>query len=84
VISKYDIIHDVSKDVMLALAWHHSGVPGWPGTGPTPRTNRQAEGKATVQVGLAQQKHYLNKSYKARLSILLLSKAYPELGILSP
>jgi hypothetical protein len=33
VISKYDIIHDVSKDVMLALAWHHSEGTGLAGDG---------------------------------------------------
>jgi hypothetical protein len=45
--------------------------------GPTPRTNHQAEDRATVQVELSRQEDYLNKSYKARLSILILSKAYP-------
>jgi hypothetical protein len=47
--------------------------------GPTPRTNHQAEGRATVQAELGQQEHYLNKNYKAKLSILILSKAYPVL-----
>jgi hypothetical protein len=45
--------------------------------GPTPRTNHQAEGTAMVQAELSPQEDYLNKSYKARLSILILSKAYP-------
>jgi hypothetical protein len=49
----------------------------WSGMGPTPRTNHQAEDRATVQVELSRQEDYLNKSYKARLSILILSKAYP-------
>jgi hypothetical protein len=57
--------------------------PGWPGTGPTPRTNHQAEGRATVQVELDHQEQYLNKSYKARLSILILSKAYPVMVYLA-
>jgi hypothetical protein len=51
--------------------------PGWPGTGPTPRTNHQLEGRATVPAELDQLEHYLNKSCTARLSILILSKAYP-------
>jgi hypothetical protein len=49
----------------------------WPGTGPTPRTNHQAEDRATVQAVMSHQEDYMNKSYKARLSILILSKAYP-------
>jgi hypothetical protein len=45
--------------------------------GPTPRTNHQAEDRATVQAELSHQENYLDKSYKARLSILILSKTYP-------
>jgi hypothetical protein len=55
----------------------------WPGTGPTPRTNHQAEDRATVQAELGQQEDYLNKSYKASLSILILSKAYPVMVYLA-
>jgi hypothetical protein len=49
----------------------------WPDTGPTPRTNHQAGDRATVQAVLSHQEDYLNKNYKARLSTLILSKAYP-------
>jgi hypothetical protein len=51
--------------------------------GPTPRTNHQAEGRAMVQVELSHQEDYLNKNYKARLSILILSKAYPVMVYLA-
>jgi hypothetical protein len=37
----------------------------------------KAEGRATIQAELSHQEDYLNKSYKARLSNLILSKAYP-------
>jgi hypothetical protein len=55
----------------------------WLETGPTPRTNHQAEDRATVQAELSHQEDYLNKSYKARLSILILSKAYPVMVYLA-
>jgi hypothetical protein len=53
------------------------------GTDPTPWTNHREEHKAKVQVEQSPQGDYLNKSHNARLSTLILSKAYPFHGILS-
>jgi hypothetical protein len=55
----------------------------WPGTDPTPQTNHREEHRAMVQVEKSPQEDYLNKSHNARLSILILSKAYPFHAILS-
>jgi hypothetical protein len=48
---KYSIVHVVSA--MSCLPLHDITRKGlrWPGTGPTPRTNHQAEDRATVQDG---------------------------------
>jgi hypothetical protein len=70
-------VHVVSSDIMLALAWYHSEGSALAGDGSHSTDQRQAEGRATVQAELSRQGDYLNKSYKARLSILILSKAYP-------
>jgi hypothetical protein len=50
---------------------------------PTPRTNNRAECKAMAKAEQSPQGDYLNKIHNARLSILILSKAYPFHGILS-
>jgi hypothetical protein len=55
----------------------------WPGTDPTPRTNHLKEHRAMEQVEQSPQEDYLNKSHNARLSILILNKAYPFHGIFS-
>jgi hypothetical protein len=55
----------------------------WPGMDPTPRTNHRGEHRAIAQAEWSPQGKYLKTSYKARLSILILSKAYPFHGILS-
>jgi hypothetical protein len=51
--------------------------------GATPWTNHQAEDRAMIQAELSHQEDYLNKSYKARLSILILSKTYPVMVYLA-
>jgi hypothetical protein len=52
-----------------------------PGTGPTPRTSQKERTLATQGCPWDSQRLYL-KQILARLSILILSKAYPSLGIL--
>jgi hypothetical protein len=54
-----------------------------PGTGPTPRTSQKERTLATQGCPWDSQRLYLKQTL-ARLSILVLSKAYPGLGILSP
>ena len=57
----------------------------WPGTGPTPRTNQAEECKARLNWQSCPQKYFLKQNEpQARLSILILSKAYSTEGILSP
>jgi hypothetical protein len=55
----------------------------WPGTGPTPRTSQTERTLATQGCPWYSRRLYLKQTL-ARLSILILSKAYPGLGILSP
>jgi hypothetical protein len=52
-----------------------------PGTGPTPRTSQKEQTLAMQGCPWNSRKLYL-KQILARLSILILSKAYPGLGIL--
>jgi hypothetical protein len=52
-----------------------------PGTGPTPRTSQKERTLATQGCPWDSRRSYL-KQILARLSILILSKAYPGLGIL--
>jgi hypothetical protein len=54
-----------------------------PGTDPTPRTSQKEQKLAMQGYPWGSRRLYLKDSL-ARLSILILSKAYPELGILSP
>jgi hypothetical protein len=49
----------------------------WPGMDPIPRTNHREEHRAMAQAEQSPQHH------NARLSMLILSKAYPFHGILS-
>jgi hypothetical protein len=52
-----------------------------PGTGPTPRTSQKERTLATQGCPWGSRRSYL-KQILARLSILILSKAFPGLGIL--
>jgi hypothetical protein len=52
-----------------------------PGTGPTPRTSHKERTLATQGCPWDSRRSYL-KQILARLGILILSKAYPGLGIL--
>jgi hypothetical protein len=54
-----------------------------PGTSPIPRTSQTVQGLAMQGYPWKSQRLYL-KQILARLSILILSKAYPSLGILKP
>jgi hypothetical protein len=54
-----------------------------PGTGPIPRTSQKVRKLAKQGYPWNSRKLYL-KQILARLSILILSKAYPSLGILYP
>jgi hypothetical protein len=54
-----------------------------PGTDPTPRTSQMEQKLAMQNYPWGSRRSYL-KDRLARLSILVLSKAYPGLGILSP
>jgi hypothetical protein len=54
-----------------------------PGMGPTPRTSQKERTLATQGCPWDSRRLYLKQTL-ARLSILILSKAYPGLGILSP
>jgi hypothetical protein len=54
-----------------------------PGTDPTPRTSHTESKLAMRNYPWGPRRSYL-KMILARLSILILSKAYPGLGILSP
>jgi hypothetical protein len=56
-------------------------VPGWPGMGPTPRTNHQAEGRATVQAELGQQEHYLNLKLQSKAEYSNTQQGLPGDGI---
>src|SRR6185503_14724848 len=57
----------------------------WPGTDPTPRTNQAGECKARSDWQTCPPKYLLKQiEPQARLNILILSKAYPTEGILSP
>jgi hypothetical protein len=53
----------------------------WSGMIPIPRTNQAEQQKGRTHYQPGSQPAYL-KVVLARLSILILSKAYPELGIL--
>jgi hypothetical protein len=52
-----------------------------PGTGPTPRTSKKERTLATQGCPWDSRRSYL-KQILARLSMLILSKTYPGLGIL--
>jgi hypothetical protein len=54
----------------------------WSGTDPIPRTNLLGEHRAKARREWGLQRLYLKNIKLARLSILILSKAYPGLGIL--
>jgi hypothetical protein len=54
-----------------------------PGTGPIPRTSQKVQKLAMQGCPWSSRKLFL-KQILARLSILILSKAYPSLGILKP
>jgi hypothetical protein len=54
-----------------------------PGTDPTPRTNQKEQKMAMQGCPWGSQRLYL-QMILARLSILILSKAYPGLGIIYP
>jgi hypothetical protein len=53
----------------------------WPGTDPTPRTNHWEGHRVMAQAEQSPLGDYLDKIYIARLSILILSKAYLFHGI---
>jgi hypothetical protein len=82
--NKHATIHIVKVDTML------SPRPGvtpeghcQPGTDPTPRTSQKEQHLAMQGSPWGSRRSYL-KNLLARLSILILSKAYPGLGIVSP
>jgi hypothetical protein len=65
--------HDITRDHRY-----------WSGTDPIPRTNLLERHRAMTRKEKGLQRLYLKNNKLARLSILILSKAYPGLGILSP